>query len=283
MNKQKLIIFCILMFLLFAGACTSDKPGKNQEMVYVEGGEFAMGDIFNEGKEDEKPVHNVKVSSFFICKYEITFDEYDAFCEDTNRKKLDDNDWGRGNMPVIKVSWFEAVAYCNWRSKKEGLSLCYTIDDTDVKCDFSVNGYRLPTEAEWEYAARERGKNVRFGNGKDIAKPKEMNINPNGTYINKVSGVFRGRTVHVGSFAPNSLGIYDMSGNVCEWCWDWFGNYTDLPQINPTGPEIGPHKMLRGGGWDYYAWDARVTNRIRWEPYLWNYRFLGFRLVTSAQ
>jgi len=178
------------------------------EMVLVPGGTFEMGDVFNEGHADEKPVHTVTVGSFYMSKYEVTFSEFDAFCEATDREKPGDSGWGRGLRPAINVSWYDAVEFCNWRSIHEGLKPCYKIDKTRkdsnnrglidtlawiVECDFLAKGYRLPTEAEWEYAAREGGKKIRFGNGKDIADPNEINFDGSWAFkvYYSVSGIYR--------------------------------------------------------------------------------------------
>lgn len=123
------------------------------EMVLVEAGSLKMGSA--SGRADEQPVHTVRITRpFYIARYELTFDEYDRFCEDTNRRKADDEGRGRGMLPVIQVTWYDAAAYCNWLSEVEGLTPCYSGRGKNTQCDFSASGYRLPTEAEWEYAAR---------------------------------------------------------------------------------------------------------------------------------
>ena len=124
--------------------------------IFVPAGTFLMGASDSDSKSwgDEKPQHQVTLSAYLIGQNDVTFDEYDAYCTATRNHKPNDNKWGRGNHPAINVSWFDAVNYCNWRSKLEGLRPAYTISGTNVSCDFSANGYRLPTEAEWEYAAK---------------------------------------------------------------------------------------------------------------------------------
>ncbi|HRK27095.1 MAG TPA: SUMF1/EgtB/PvdO family nonheme iron enzyme [Chitinophagales bacterium] len=216
------------------------------EVVFVRGGTFTMGDTFGEGGSNEKP-HEVTVGDFYMGKYEVTFEEYDLFCEATGREKPSDQGWGRGKRPVINVSWHDAVAYCEWASRTSGKK------------------YRLPTEAEWEYAAREGGKKVRFGNGKDIIDPAEANFDGSESYKKSYSrtGTYREKTVAVGSFKPNALGIYDMAGNVWEWCSDWYAAdyYQNSPRNNPQGPASGSIRVLRGGSWTYCAVCCRVSYR----------------------
>ena len=255
------------------------------EMVFIKGGTFEMGDTFDEGNNDEKPVHKVTLNSFYLSKYELTFSEYNAFCEATGRKNTSDYGMGAGLRPMTFVSWYDAIEYCNWRSQQEGLTPCYTInkqhkdpnnqnkDDAlkwTITCNFNANGYRLPTEAEWEYAARERGRKVRFGNGKDIADPEEINFCGLEMYKKPYSvvGVYRAKTTDVGSYAPNALGLYDMTGNVREWCWDWPALYEATSQQNPKGPVSGWYRVVRGGcWWDWYGF-KRVADRGGFHPTL---------------
>ena len=193
--------------------------------------------------------------------------------------------------PVTCVSWTDAVSYCNWLSTKEGLPVAYDVktgdlldaegqSTTDVT---SVRGYRLPTEAEWEYAARERGRKVRFGNGQDIARLTEMNFKASEAQFEYAEkGKVRVKTVPVGSYRPNILGLYDMSGNVWEWCSDIVGRYSDKPQTNPYQQKgvMGPRRAARGGPWAGDASMARVSARIGWvaEDRCNN---IGFRVARS--
>jgi formylglycine-generating enzyme required for sulfatase activity len=177
--------------------------------------------------------------------------------------------------PVTCVSWRDAVRYCNWLSKKEGLPVAYEIETgslldangrptTDIT---KVKGYRLPTEAEWEYAARERGKKIRFGHGQDVARSSEMNFNAaEGEFDYAEKGEFRKKTIPVGSFKPNTLGLYDMSGNVWEWCSDFVGQYTKEPETDPYQEKgmMGLRRAARGGPWVGDASFARVSTRLGW-------------------
>jgi formylglycine-generating enzyme required for sulfatase activity len=274
------------------------QPIVPSDMVLLRGGNSTMGDPYNEGSSDEKPTHSVTLSDFYIGKYEVTFDEFDAFCSATGREKPGDRDWGRGRRPVINVDWYDAVEYCNWRSQKESLSTVYTIDKTRqdpnnqnnsdtkkwiVTMNLAAKGYRLPTEAEWEYAAREGGKKVRFGNGRDIINPSEINFDASASYKKDFSivGEYRQKTVSVDDLSANSLGLKHMSGNVWEWCADWYGDtYYAVSEgaRNPTGPSSGQYRVLRGGSWYYLPVNCRAADRYRASP---DHRHdgIGFRVV----
>ncbi|MDX1943592.1 MAG: SUMF1/EgtB/PvdO family nonheme iron enzyme [Saprospiraceae bacterium] len=278
------------------------------DFVFVKGGTYQMGDQFGEGESDEKPVHSVTVSDFYMSMNEVTFAEYDAFCSATGRTKPSDSGWGRDRRPVINISWYDAIEYCNWRSKQESLQAVYTIDKSrkdanntssydDVKwtvtCNWAANGYRLPTEAEWEYAARATpsptgegrgGAKVRFGNGQDIARASQINFDASASYKEDYSesGTYRGKTVEVGSLnSPNELGLHDMSGNVWEWCWDWYGDKYYGESANsrdPHGPTSGQYRVVRGGSWGDSPNNCRGAYRYRLIPYF-RFAVIGFRLV----
>jgi formylglycine-generating enzyme required for sulfatase activity len=202
---------------------------------------------------------------FLISKYELTFDEYDEYCQATGSTKPDDNGWGRGKRPVINVSWYNAADYCNWRSKKERLMPCYSGAGNSIRCDFSASGYRLPTEAEWEYAAR----------GGNRTKGYKCSGSNN---ANEVAVTNSNRTEQVGSKKSNELGLYDMSGNVEEWCWDWYNrNPQNINiQTDPVGPQMGADRILRGGSWSSYRVELGVG--LYAAPDAWG-RSMGFRLV----
>ena len=237
---------------------------KYENMALVEGGSFFIG--CSTGQEDEKVVYEVTLTNdFYIGKYEVTFAEFDEFCEENNLEKPYDNDLGRGNLPVMNISWFDAINYCNWLSLKENLPVAYSEEGklldangnetTDIT---EVLGYRLPTEAEWEFAAQggNLSKGFVYSGSDDINEIAWIKDNANGT------------THEVGTKKPNELGIYDMSGNVSEWVFDLYKEqYCVSANINPIGPassEYGPGR--RGGGWKGNASGGRVTNRYYHPP-----------------
>ena len=189
-------------------------------MVKLDGGLFSMGDARSETGSDEKPEHSVNVNNFYIGKYEVTFAQYDAFCNATGRNKPKDIGFGRGKQPVVNVSWNDAINYCNWLSKQTGYF------------------YRLPTEAEWEYAAKCRGNNT-YSGGNDL------------DLLGWYAGNCDNQTHFVGTKQGNLYGLFDMTGNVWEWCSDWYGSsyYSISPINNPKGPDSGEFRVLRGGSW----------------------------------
>ena len=145
-----------------------------------------------------------------------------------------------------------------------------------------ANGYRLPTEAEWEYAAREGGKKVRFGNGKNVANPDEINFEASGRYKRpySIAGIYRQKTVEIKSFSPNALGLYNMSGNVWEWCWDWWDEkyYKTSPSDNPKGAKQGKYRLLRGGSSGGNPEGVRAAVRTGGNPNYHAYK-VGLRVV----
>ncbi|KAA3620139.1 MAG: PEGA domain-containing protein [Calditrichaeota bacterium] len=246
------------------------KPGRfdaGGNMVFVKGGTFQMGDTFGDGSSDEKPVHTVTVSDFYIGKYEVTQKEYrEIMGKNPSRFKGD-------NLPVEKVNWFDAVKFCNIKSERDGLQKCYAISGKNVTCDFSKNGYRLPTEAEWEYAAR-------GGNQSRGFKYSGSNTAGDVAWYGSNSGK---KTHPVGQKQANELGLHDMSGNVWEWCNDWYdsGYYGSSPQSNPRGADSGKYRVLRGGSWYFDAGITRCAYRDWNNPVFTNYSY-GFRLSQNV-
>ena len=247
------------------------------QMELISDGSFQMGDINGIYNEDERPVHEVNLTSFYMGVHEVTFAAYDLFCEATNRPKPDDYGWGRGSQPVMNVSWLDAIAYCNWLSEQHNLTPVYVINQKLGSVSLGStrkganNGYRLPTEAEWEYAAR----------GGILMN--KSHIYAGSAQLGEVGWYERNskdRTQPVSQLRPNNAGMYDMSGNVWEWCYDWFGGYPSKAQTDPTGPNTGSHRIIRGGAWIQPAVDCRVSTRQYRRPEEKTV-YIGFRLVRN--
>ena len=193
-----------------------------------------------------------------------------------------------GKHPIVGINWNNAVAYCNWLSKKRGLTPVYTINGESVTTNWQANGYRLPTEAEWEFAARSRGKNEKWaGTSSESDLSKYGNFcDENCTYSWKSENQNDGyiNTAPVGSFQANDSGLYDMSGNVWEWCWDWYDNqyYSKSTNTNPKGTDTGAHRVMRGGSWHYSAADLRCASRYGSSPDNRRGNF-GFRLSRTVK
>jgi len=351
---MKTRIFILLAILILCALFHNSRLSSNRNMILVKGGTFEMGDVFNEGNEDELPVHKVTVNDFYLCNNEVTVDEYREFVNETHyitsaehpvnmeeqmkilkeiqeqwknggkdipelRKlykqmlnfggtgfwDVNENQWTwsnehnwrnpgfeqSDNHPVVSLTWDDAVSYLNWLSKKESLPPAYNVGTGELldkngkpTADITeVKGYRLPTEAEWEFAARERGEKVRFGNGKNTASSEDINFDGGrGDFSYLIKSGFRKGTVPIGSFKPNSLGLYDMSGNGWEWCSDYYGSY---PKENTLNPHVSERtgingRVMRGGRWGGSAFDVRVFAR---EQYTSNNRCnnSGFRIARS--
>jgi len=274
------------------------------DMVLIPAGTFQMGDNFSEGFEDELPVHTATLDSFYMSRCEITNSQFCQFlnsaldisiyvsngivygsvdnqpyCDLRGFNGESQIDFSGGDFsvltkggrdmssdPVVLVSWFGAAAYCNWRSNQEGREVCYDINDPNWTCDFSKKGFRLPTEAEWEYAARGNLSGKRFPWG-DTISHNQANYyswwNEGQPFFPYDISLTEGHhpdwndglspfTSPSGSFPANGFGLYDMAGNVWEWCNDWYDStyYASSPLNNPKGPSSGTYRTVRGGGWN---------------------------------
>jgi formylglycine-generating enzyme required for sulfatase activity len=231
-------------------------------MVRVEGGTFRMGST--NGYDDEKPVHSVTVKSFYMGKYEVTQKEW------VEIMGSNPSNWKGDDLPVENVTWHEVIEYCNKRSLREGLIPAYRGSGNSVTCDFTASGYRLPTEAEWEYAAR--------GGANGAYLTYEYSGSNSVDSVGWYNGNSGSRTHPAGMKLPNDLGLFDMSGNVWEWCWDWDGDYPASARTDPAGPASGSHRVLRGGGWSSSAGNLRSAYRFNYAPSFRN-SYFGFRLV----
>ncbi|MCB0290740.1 MAG: formylglycine-generating enzyme family protein [Calditrichaeota bacterium] len=262
------------------------------EFVFIKGGTFLMGSPVNEVERRENETqHLVEVSDFYIGKYPVTVGQFEMFISESNYQTDADKDGGsnvwsvvkwrkkagvnwrcdvKGDIqknhqhPVIHVSWNDAAAYCQWLSQKSNARL------------------RLPTEAEWEYACR-AGTTTPFYTGENLTTD-QANYNGNYPYNKNPKGKYPDKTTPVGSYPPNAWGLCDMHGNVWEWCEDWYDDkYYDACKqqgtvVNPTGPEKGSRRVLRGGSWRDVARNCRSANRSSYRPANRNH-LIGFRLV----
>jgi formylglycine-generating enzyme required for sulfatase activity len=299
-------------------------------MVSIPAGTFQMGDSIGDGGSNQRPVHTVTLDSFAMGKYEITNGQYCIFLNSAYPSQLkvvngivyasgdtansfpycDTSSYNSNsqiafsnntfsvrtkgaremsNDPMVRVSWYGSVAYCNWRSQQEGREQCYNL--STWTCDFTKKGYRLATEAEWEYAARGGLSGKRFPWGDTITHSQANYLSDN-SYSYDIS-LTRGHhpawndgilpyTSPVGSFPANGYGLYDMAGNAWEWCNDRYGGYSAGSQSNPIGPTTGSSRVLRGGLWSFNAAYCAVTYRASHTPFN-RYSDVGFRLVLDFQ
>ena len=241
----------------------------------IPAGSFQMGSPSSEYKRDgDERQHRVTLSrAFFLGVTEVTQAQWRAVMGN-NPSHFSGDD-----RPVEKVSWLDAVEFCNRLSWREELRPAYRISGDDVSWNESADGYRLPTEAEWEYACR-AGTTTPFSFGQNIT-PNQVNYDGNHPYRSGLRARYRQRTVEAGSLPANDWGLHEMHGNVYEWCWDSYGSYPSNSVTDPTGPQSGSFRVLRGGSWFSNAWRCRSTNRANLTPDIRSY-YLGFRLVRSA-
>ena len=260
-------------FLCRVYADDGSTPPIPENFVLVEGGTFHNG------------TSNVTISSFYIDKYELTQSEYQAVMGNNPSYYTNVT-----NGPVERVSWFDAIEYCNRRSMQEGLTPCYSYgnygtnpDDwpsgwnsnrnnhTNVACNWGAEGYRLPTEMEWMFAAK--GGNQSQG----YTYSGSNTVGNVAWYYNNSGGSMQGTTYTVGTKAPNELGIYDMSGNVWEWVWDIYGSYPSGAQTDPHGANSGSYRVIRGGGWFDHSDSCTVSYRS-YKDATYAGSFIGFRI-----
>jgi len=229
------------------------EPPRVEGMVFVKGGCFDMGDTFGDGDSDEKPVHEVCVDDFYIGKYEVTQKAWNEVITWSYPSRFN----GCSKCPVENVSWNDIQEFLIELNRK------------------SAKQYRLPTEAEWEYAAREEGRKIKWAG----TNRSRLKLNEYAWYEEN-----SGRRPHpVGQRKPNALGLFDMSGNVAEWVNDWYGEnyYRNSPKYNPYGPAHGEYRVLRGGSWSSSRKNVTTMHRI-WSNPDDRYSMFGFRLALPA-
>jgi len=244
-------------------ATAGGNPGTKTDLVLIQGGRFTMGDK----EQVDAPVHEVVVSSFYIDKYLVTQEQFQKVMGDNPSR------WKGDKNPVEQVRWSDAVKFCNQRSQLEKLQPCY--DLKTWRCNFDADGYRLPTEAEWEYACR-AGSTTAFFFGDNPAKLSDY------AWFEKNSG---GRPQPVGQKQANAWSLFDICGNVWEWCNDFYkvDYYKESPQKDPRGPNEGQTKVVRGGAWRFKPESCRSGYRYNENPgyadVCFGYDIYGFRCV----
>ncbi|MEI6278073.1 MAG: SUMF1/EgtB/PvdO family nonheme iron enzyme [Verrucomicrobiae bacterium] len=268
-------------------------------MALIPARSFSMGDALD-GLSDAA-VHTVSVSAFYMDKFEVTKALWDDVRDWGLTNGYTDLDAGGGKAtihPAQTITWYAAVKWCNARSEMDGLTPCYTVSGTTYKtgqsdnvvCNWSESGYRLPTEAEWEKAARGGLSGKRFPWGDTISHTQANYFGNNGSpsydlapysYNLTYKVGVEPYTSPVGSFAANGYGLNDMAGNVFEWCWDWYGTYGSGTVTDPTGPSSGSYRVLRAGGWGNYAFSWRVADRNGVNPAV-SSNSIGFRCACSS-
>lgn len=279
--------------------------------VLIPAGGFTMGNSVAEDTDiTDAPSRTVTLDAFFMAKYEVTMAEWQEVWIWGLNNGYTDLAYGPGkdsNHPVCTIDWYNVVKWCNARSEKEGLTPVYYTDDaqttiyktnsvnvTNAQVKWTANGYRLPTEAEWEKAARGGLSSERFPWG-DMISHAQANYHGHYNYYYDLAGYGThptyGRiyvtdkdpfTSPVGVFAANGYGLYDMAGNVREWCWDWYGVYAAGSQTNPRGSSSGTSRVVRGGHWFNYANACRVANRESVYPKGTLNSNIGLRVVRSS-
>lgn len=258
----------------------------SDDFVLIKGGTFNMGSPQSEAwRGADETLHEVTVSDFYLSKFEVTQELYESVMG-TNPSHF------KGpRLPVESLTWLEAVEFCNALSQRDGRTPAYIIEDGTITWNKGADGYRLPTEAEWEYACRAGSSepfNIPVSPGEDTANfyahyPYGIEENYFSQQNLKVKpGYYRQTTVEVGSFEPNALGLYDMHGNVGEWVFDLYGPYEQGAQTDPDGASTGIQRVYRGGGWNDFAKNLRSAYRAALDQDKSGFS-IGLRLAVSAQ
>ena len=288
MSRKMLSMLRTLAMLLpvFSLASAESTVFSRDSLILIPGGAFLMGspDTERQRQEDETQ-HEVTVSAFYIDPFEVRQSDYERIMG-TNPSYFVGAD-----LPVENVTWFDAVTYCNKLSENAGLTPVYTVDGSTVTWDRSANGYRLLTEAEWEYAAR-AGTQTIFYDGNQVHSDQynfeasypflieENYVNHRDSSV--VTSRYRGRTINVDELAPNAFGLYNMLGNVSEWCFDWYGTYDLENTTDPAGAVSGHLRINRGGSYIDFGKHLRCAYRSATNP-IDPDQNLGFRICRNAE
>jgi formylglycine-generating enzyme required for sulfatase activity len=240
------------------------KPHEADGMIFIPGGTYRMG---SNKKKNEYPIHSVTLTGFYLDKHEVTVEEYRRFCKATRRKMPKQPQWNDDDHPIINVTWLDARDYAKWANK------------------------RLPTEAEWEYAARGKSRSFYYTygqsshHGKNYGNIADESFRQIKVQFPVVEKYYDGYvyTAPAESYPPNVFGLYDMEGNVLEWCADWYNDkyYKTSPKVNPKGPKKGRYKVIRGASWNRGFRYLRATYRTYY-PVKADYEFLGFRCARDS-
>ena len=265
---KRLSLVVLLLMIILSNLAAVDT-------VRLKGGTFTMGSPAGEvGRDSIEHQREITLSPFFMGKYEVTQAEYEEIMG-TNPSHFKGD-----KLPVENITWLDAVLFCNKLSERESLTPAYTIQGDNVTWNRNANGYRLPTEAEWEYSCR-AGTLTVFNTG-DTITAAQANFDGSRPYGgNRARSENRRTTIDVGTFAPNAFGLYDMHGNAAEWCWDLHGMHNADPQTNPAGASVGGHRIFRGGGWNHHADFIRSAKRSALMPAMKG-SYLGFRVARNA-
>ena len=267
MKKLKLLLSVLLTLAIIfpMAACAAERIPDSTEMeddfTLIEGGTFQMGSPADEPeRSSDETQHSVTVGNFYMAKTEVSQEDYQAVMG--NNPSVTKGD----NLPVTNITWYDAVQYCNKLSEVKGLTPCYSISGTTVAWNKAADGYRLPTEAEWEYAARANTTTpFHFGDyvhnsDANCYNAYGYNNDASGSWVNGSDAYLR-KTVAVDQYPANAYGLYNMHGNAAEWVWDWYGEYDSGAVTNPSGPESGNAKIIRGGGWNDHPKHIRSAYR----------------------
>jgi len=251
------VVICIgVGVAVIPAIAPAEKPPLDMEFVSIPTGTYLMGSPATEsGSRMDETQHPVTITHpFELAKTEVTQRQWQDVMGTAPSYLYDCPD-----CPVENVSWLDAIAFCNQISLRHGLNPVYTRVDSNVTWNQQADGFRLPTEAEWEYACR-AGTTTAFYLGECITTA-DANFNGYVPQAGCPEGLWRNQIVSVGSFPPNTWGLYDMHGNVNEWCWDWHGEFTADPVADPTGPADGDKKVIRGGSFGEGAALCRSASR----------------------